>query len=144
MSATRKGRFGALFCLLLLPAMASAQRPCEAETTALTTQENSWDQMHRAALALPPRCFDGYFAEGISEALVRKMREDWPGFLALLAKHPREDGFFELVLRAINPTLDTGDLKELDALAHKSCPHAHKARCASIAQEAAAALKDAK
>ena len=143
MRFTGKGRFGALFCLLLVPAIAQAQRPCEAETAALMTQKSSWEDMHRAARVLPPHCFDGHFAEGISETIVRKMREDWPGFLVLMAKHPRQDAFFELVLRSINPTLDTADLKELDALAHKSCPAAQRARCDAIAREAAAALKDA-
>jgi hypothetical protein len=120
--ATRKGRFGALFCLL-------------AATAAYAQDNNSWEEMRRAALARP---------ENMGQAIARKMREDWPAFLAFLAKHPRDDAFFEVVLRSINPTLDSEELKELDALAHKSCPDAHKVRCASIAQEAAAALKDAK
>jgi hypothetical protein len=123
--ATRKGRFGALFCLLLASATAQAQ----------TADQRSWDEMRRAALAAP---------DSMGQAIARKMLEDWQAFLAFLAKQPRDEAFFEVVLRSINPTLDTADLKELDALAHKSCPDAYRARCNAIAKEAAAALKDAR
>jgi|ERR687891_404045 hypothetical protein len=123
MLATQKGRLGALFCFLLV-ATAQAQ--------------TSWDDIRRSALAAAPDS-----AEKMGAAITRKMREDWPGFLALLARHPREDAFFDVVLRSINPTLSTADLHELDALAHKSCPGVHRTRCDAIAREAAAALKDA-
>jgi hypothetical protein len=104
-----------------------------AAATALA--QSSWDDIRRSALTTP---------EVAERILARKMREDWPGFLAVLAKNPRDDAFFDLVLRSINPTLDAADLHELDALAHKSCPSAHRARCDAIAREAAAALKDAR
>jgi hypothetical protein len=108
------------------------------------TQKSSWDEMRRAAAVLPPRCFDGYFAEGISDAVVRKMGKDWPGFLAVLANRPEDDAFFRLVLRSINATLDPADIKTVDALARKSCPNELRARCDAIATQAAAALADAK
>lgn len=117
----KRGRLCGLFCLLLAATGAPAQ--------------SSWDDLRRSALASP---------EAAERTIARKMREDWPGFLALLAKHPRDDAFFELVLRSINPTLESAELHELDALAHKSCPSAHRARCDAIAKEAAAALKDAR
>lgn len=120
MRSTGKGRLGALFCLLAAAGAASAQ--------------TTWDDVRRSALAAP---------EAAEKTIARKVREDWPGFLALLAKHPRDDAFFDIVLRSINPTLGAADLHELDALAHKACPGAHRARCDAIAREAAAALKDA-
>jgi hypothetical protein len=96
--------------------------------------QGTWEDLRRSALAAP---------EATEKTIARKMREDWPGFLALLAKHPRDEAFFDVVLRSINPTLGAADLHELDALAHKSCPGAHRARCDAIKREAAAALKDA-
>jgi hypothetical protein len=122
MSQYNKGRLCGLFCLLL----------------ALSAQaQSSWDDLRRHALASPDA------AEKMGPAIARKVREDWPGFLALLERHPRDDAFFDVVLRSISPTLGADDLHELDALAHKSCPGAHRARCEAIAREAAAALKDA-
>jgi hypothetical protein len=116
--------------------------PCEGETAPLMTLRTSWDEMHRAALALRPSCFDGYFAEGISDTVVRKVAKDWPGFLELLAKHPQDNVFFRLVLRSLNATLDPDDIRAVDRLALRSCPEAHKTRCAAMAKQAAAALAD--
>jgi hypothetical protein len=106
------------------------------------SMQSSWSEMQRAALALPPRCFDGYFAEGISDTLARKMGKDWAGFLAVLAQRPQNEAFFRLVLRSINATLDPADIKTVDALARKSCPNELRARCDAIATQAAAALAD--
>jgi hypothetical protein len=100
----------------------------------LAPAQGTWDDVRRSALLSP---------EAAEKTIARRMREDWQGFLALLAKHPRDDAFFDVVLRSINPTLGAADLHELDALAHRSCPDAHRARCDAIAREAAAALKDA-
>jgi len=119
MRTARKGRFGALFCLLL---------------AGLVHAQATWDDVRRSAIASP---------EAAERIIARKMREDWPGFLALLAKHPGDDAFFEVVLRSINPTLGAADLHEIDALAHKSCTSAQRAQCDAIAKEAATALKDA-
>ena len=77
--ATRKGRSGALFCL---PLASGAHG------------QSSWDELRRSALAAPDA------AEKMGDAITRRMREDWPGFLALLARHPRDDAFFEVVLRS--------------------------------------------
>lgn len=135
-----------LIIALAFVSSASAQvankSPCESETAPLMTFKTSWDEMHRAALALRPSCFDGYFAEGISDIVVRKMAKDWPGFLQLLAKHPQDDAFFRLVLRSINATLDPDDIRAVDRLALRSCPAAHKVRCDAIANQVAAALAD--
>jgi hypothetical protein len=120
MWTAKKGRLGALFCLLLAGAAAQSQ--------------SSWDDVRRGALANP---------EAVEKTIARRMLEDWAGFLALLARHPRDDAFFDVVLRSINPTLGAADLHALDALAHKSCPSSHRSQCDAIAKEAATALKDA-
>lgn len=122
MSTYEKGRLCGLFCLMLAVSVHA---------------QSSWEDLRRNVLASPE------VAEKMGDAIARKMREDWQGFLALLARHPSDDAFFEAVLRSISPTLGTDDLHELDALAHKSCPAVHRARCDAIAKEAAAALKDA-
>ena len=40
-----------------------SSRRCEAETAQLMNLESSWSEIYKAAIALPPACFDGYFAE---------------------------------------------------------------------------------
>ena len=134
-----------LACALALshPATAAepAPRACEAETKALLTLKSSWPQLYDAAIALPNRCFDGYFAEGISDTIVRKMGQDWPGFIAILSAHPADAQFMSLVLRSINETLDPKDIKAAAHLATTECPEKLKKQCASILKEAAEALR---
>lgn len=117
-------------------------RPCEAETAQLMNLESSWSEIYKAAIALPPACFDGYFAEGISETLVRKIAKDWQGFQALLTMYPDESRFMNLVLKSINSTLDPNDIRAVDRLASTSCLVEIQNHCRSISQQAAAALAD--
>ena len=117
-------------------------RPCEAETAQLMNLESSWSDVYKAAIALPPICFDGYFAEGISDTLVRKMGQDWQGFQTILAKHPNESKFINLVLRSINATLDPNDIRTVDRLANTACNVRIQNHCHSISKEAAVALAE--
>ena len=116
--------------------------PCEAETAQLMNLESSWSEIYKAAIALPPACFDGYFAEGISDALVLKMGKDWQGFQTILTKHPNESKLMNLVLHSINATLDPNDIRTVDRLANTACNVRIQNHCRSISREAAAALAE--
>ena len=119
-----------------------SSRRCEAETAQLMNLESSWSEIYKAAIALPPACFDGYFAEGISDTLVRKMGKDWQGFQTILTKYPNESRFMKLVLRSINATLDPNDIRTVDQLANTACKVKIQNHCRSISKEAAAALAE--
>ncbi|MBI4590834.1 MAG: hypothetical protein HY725_18580 [Candidatus Rokubacteria bacterium] len=106
------------------------------------TMQSSWPELYRAAVALPTRCFDGYFAEGISDTIVRKMDEDWAGFTAVLSTHPADERFMSLVLRSINATLDPKDIKIAGQRATSECPDTLKIQCDAILQKAAEALRE--
>jgi hypothetical protein len=106
------------------------------------TVKSSWVELYAAAAALPHGCFDGYFAEGISDTVVRRMGQDWPGFLSILSKHPKDAKFMKLVLESINATLDPKDIRIVDRFARKSCPVERMKQCAAISKRAAAALAD--
>jgi hypothetical protein len=121
-------------------ATSHAEHPCEAETAPLMTMTSSWESMVGAADALPKECFDGYFAEGISDTIVRKMRADWPGFLKTLDSHPQNKKFLHLVLISLNATLDPGDIQAVNHFALSSCPSKYSATCSTISQRAKAAL----
>jgi len=116
--------------------------PCEAETAKLMSIKSTWQEIYKAAIELPPHCFDGYFAEGISDTLVRKMGQEWSGFLSLLVTHPKESKFTKLVLRSINATLDPEDIRAVDRLAKSSCRAELRNYCHAISKQAAAALAD--
>ena len=117
-------------------------RPCEAETRALMSIKSSWPDLYRAAVALPTRCFDGYFAEGISDTIVRKMGQEWTGFTAVLSAHPADERFMSLVLRSINATLDPKDIKVAAQRASSECPATLKIQCRAISERAAEALRE--
>ena len=116
--------------------------PCERETKALMRTQSSWQEISRAAGALPAKCFAGYFAEGISDAVVRKMGMDWAGFIKTLSHESEGDKFFALVLKSINSTLNPDDIQVINRLALKSCPTALQMRCDAITNQAKAALAD--
>jgi RHS repeat-associated protein len=107
------------------------------------TTKSTWADISRAASAMPPTCFDGYFGEGISDAIVRKSAKDWPGFVKELTKHSAaDDRFLVLILKSINATLDPDDIKAMSKLARDSCPSSLKAPCAAILEQARIALAD--
>lgn len=106
------------------------------------TMKSSWPELYRAAVALPTRCFDGYFAEGISDTIVRKMGQNWVGFIAILSAHPADERFMSLVLRSINGTLDPKDIKIVGQRATSECPDTLKIQCGAILQKAAEALRE--
>lgn len=106
------------------------------------TLKSSWPSLYAAAVAMPTECFDGYFAEGISDTLARKMGQDWRGFLATLTAHPKESDFMKLILKSINATLDPADIRVVDRLARNSCPAKHRKQCLAISKRAAGALAD--
>jgi len=125
-------------CLYLLvptafaASSATGHYPCEKETAALMEISSSWSTMYSAAQVLPKRCFDGYFAEGISDALVRKMGQDWPGFILLVEEHAGDSHFFPLVLRSINQTLNPDDVAKVKDLAEHSCPAQTSVKCLGL------------
>ena len=113
---------------------------CEAKTTKLMSVKSTWKELYRAALKLPPNCFDGYYAEGISDTLVRKMGQDWSGFMNILMLHAKEPKFMNLILNSINATLDPDDIKIVDGLAQHHCLAKLSRQCSNISKQAAAAL----
>jgi hypothetical protein len=116
--------------------------PCNPETSPLMTLKSSWHMLYNASIELPDECFDGYFAEGISDTLVRKMGLDWPGFLNILKMHQENKRFMELIIRSINATVNSEDVRVVDELARTSCVDELKQNCAAISKKAAEALKE--
>ena len=116
----------------------SAVPRCEAETSVLMTTQSAWAELASAANALPERCFDGYFAEGISDTLVRKLATDWEGFLAVLDGKPSNGPFMNLILRSINESVDKKDIDSITTSAKERCPRRHEASCSAIIGRAGA------
>ncbi len=109
--------------------------PCEKETNSLMSISTPWAGMFNAAIELPPNCFDGYFAEGISDAIARKMGKDWNGFMRILQHNAQDEIFFSLVLQSINATLNPDDIHAVNQLAKTSCIKEAYEKCLAISNQ---------
>lgn len=116
--------------------------PCVKETAVLMEIASSWPQLYEAARVMPNHCFDGYFAEGISDTLVRKMGQDWQGFVSQLNRKGSGDHFLPLVLRSINETLMRDDVEKVKGLAETSCPRDVGGECSVILKRIAEVFGD--
>lgn len=104
---------------------------CEAETEKLMSLNSTWGEIYDSSLELPPKCFDGYFAEGISDTIVRKAGLDWAGFLNILIKDSTGK-FFNLVKISINASVASEDLDKLEILANSKCTTELAKQCNEI------------
>lgn len=139
------GRLAALVLLAILEPLAAhgaELKSCESATAPLMTLDSSWADISKAAADLPFGCNDGYFGEGISDTIVRKMGQDWPGFIKQLGISSSNDKFFAIVLTSINATLDPDDIQIVLKLAKTSCPRKFKSQCAAIGKKSKEALAD--
>lgn len=62
------------------------EQPCIKETKGLMTITTPWDEMLKNMKDLPSECFDGYFAEGISDTFVKKLAKEWESFFTSYLK----------------------------------------------------------
>src|ERR1700736_146153 len=131
-----------VFALQLFIPCRAADKPCEHETKPLMSIKTSWPDLFRAAGSLPRSCFSGYFAEGISDTVVRKMAQDWAGFTQVLSHHPDNKAFFSIVLKALNSTLNPDDIQAVNQLATTSCPIKLRRQCDALSRRAQKALSD--
>lgn len=131
-----------MFAFGLLPVVCAADQPCETQTKPLMTPRSSWSAIYNASIDVPSDCLNGYFGEGISDTLVRKMGHDWPGFLAVMNRHHEHKKFIDLVLKSINATLNPEDIVVVYKLARTSCQAVRQHECDAIAAQSKAALAD--
>ena len=128
--------------LQISPSTYGGKYPCTPETSPLMSIESSWPELYIASVELPEECFDGYFAEGISDTLVRKMGIDWPGFLQVLKTHSENQKFIGLILRSINTTLNSEDVRTVDKLAKDACIEELREYCTAISKKTEKTLKE--
>lgn len=102
----------------------------------------SWGSLHKSFQEYVPRCDDGFIAEGYTEAVMVLLAAHWSSLheLALVAK--RDPAFREFVLRHINSSADSGDLKRIEEQAATQCSSKYKALCSSIHAAAVKAIRD--
>ena len=94
----------------------------------------SWDRLYDW-YKLYRRCDEGGRAEGVSEAVARNLVERWGTLprLAELAGHP---DFKRFVLRHLDETLNSDDLRKISTNAAKRCPTNLTSLCRELKKQA--------
>lgn len=102
----------------------------------------AWNSLHKSFQKYAPRCDDGFIAEGYTEAVVALLAKRWSSLHELASIAKRDPAFGKFVLRHIDSSADSSDLKRIKEQAATQCSSKHKALCSSIHAAAVQAIRD--
>jgi hypothetical protein len=94
-----------------------------------------WKQIY-GAFERFSHCDDGAIAEGFTESVVHLLATHWETLPQVASFESRNAAFRNFVLRHINDTADTSELKRIARLARTQCPSGHSVLCSAISQAA--------
>ena len=142
----RVGRWLALIVLLAHGTTAFVQpRRCTkdearaAEEVAGTLR--NWSALHEAFKRYAP-CDDGAIGEGFSDSVAKILAGHWSTLGELQGLAASDPAFLRFVLRHIDATVDSRELKAIVVNAAERCPQGANALCAQLDKAAQQALKD--
>ena len=96
-------------------------RRCVKETKLAMNKRTSWPTILDSLAVLPVGCFDGYFAEGISDTIMHKMNREWLELMESLPSFMESDRVRELLLRSANEVALPKDLEAANLNAKTRC-----------------------
>ncbi len=134
------------FAVLTLATSAASAKVCS-QSDGMTAEGavdslHTWAEIHAAFARYAPQCDDGGVAEGFSDRIVHLLASNWDA-LPELDKLARTDpGFGRFVLRHIDATADTDELRAITKNAESQCPSGHKRLCAETDVAALAAIAE--
>ena len=114
---------------------------CDEASAPMRTIDTTWEQMSVAGDNLPFGCFDGYFGEGISDTLVRKLSTEWTGLFPAVPRRNHKNGFTKILLESISSVAELTELKTVFELSRVSCPATWEALCKEINHRAKTAIE---
>jgi hypothetical protein len=95
----------------------------------------NWKQIY-GAFERFSHCDDGAIAEGFTDSVVRLLATHWETLPQVASLESKNPAFGNFVLRHINDTADTTDLKRIARLARTQCPTGQSVLCSAISQAA--------
>ena len=95
----------------------------------------SWDDLYRS-YKLYRECDDAAIAEGYSESVARILVDHWRTLSRLARLASRDADFRHFVIRHIDDTLATEDVKKIRANADKRCPTSSRDLCHDLRKQA--------
>jgi hypothetical protein len=139
-------------CVLMVLALALfgsssyGQRPgcgtAESEKADLEASRlSTWDALFHSYKRFSA-CDDGSIAEGYSESVGRILTDRWETLPRLAVISAANKGFQKFVLRHVDATLDSRDLKRIRANASHRCTAGEESLCEQLATAANKALKE--
>ncbi len=127
-----------LFCAVLSPA-AHAKKKCtraDADAAqAMIDHLGSWEKIDEGRRRYG-QCDDGSISEGISEAVARRLVDNWDTLPTLANLIKKDRALLPFVTRHLNGTLNSDDLEKIQVLATSSCQPGLKALCADLKRAA--------
>lgn len=94
-----------------------------------------WKQIYRAFKRFA-HCDDGAIAEGFTESVVHLLATQWETLPQVASLESKNGEFLNFVLRHIDGSADTSELKRIAHLARTQCPTGHSLMCSAIFQAA--------
>lgn len=95
----------------------------------------NWEQIF-GAFERYAHCDDGAIAEGFTESVVRLLASHWQTLPQVPALEKKNPSFRAFVLRHVNASADSSDLKRVAGLARTQCPKGYSSFCSAIAKAA--------
>jgi hypothetical protein len=135
------------FVVLTLTTTAASAKVCS-QSDGMKAEDavdslHTWAEIHAAFARYAPQCDDGGVAEGFSDRIVHLLASNW-GALPVLYELARTDpGFGRFVLRHIDSTVNTDELRAITKHAESQCPSGYKRLCGETDDAAMAALAEA-
>lgn len=103
----------------------------------------NWQAIYQGSRKFVPICTDdGVFAEGYSDAVVSTLAKRWQDLPKLNEIIKRDSSFHHFVLRHINATTDTDQLRRVESNAKNRCQLSMRKFCDEIAVEAQKAISE--
>jgi hypothetical protein len=87
-------------------------------------------------------CDDGALAEGYTESVVHLLASKWSTLQRASILSTRDPAFREFILRHINASADTDELRQIKNLSHNKCAKHLSGFCGSIESAATKAVSD--
>lgn len=126
------------------PSRAHSQKTCsrDEERQALDEYEKlkTWADIFRSFKRYG-HCDDGAIAEGYSDKVVHLLATNWKTFSALDGLAKKDSAFRKFIIRHIDTTADTQELRSAQQNAHRRCPVAGKELCRVIERQISRQLR---
>lgn len=130
--------FGVLFFTAAVTIACARQGPCSADEAKLADTEaetlRDWDSLYKSYSQFD-NCDDGAIAEGYSESVARILVNHWDTLPRLAELAKSTPAFRAFVVKHVDPTLNTDDLKKIAELAKTHCPNGLRELCGDLKKQ---------